>query len=89
VAIESREGQLIAVVQGQYPDNCSQLGRPSQAIEGNIISVTLPLAPSAAETGCEQVATPFTIQLQLDITSLTPGDYALTINGVEAGFTLQ
>ncbi len=84
VSTESREGSYAAVVEGQFPDACSQVGATVQTVEGDIIRVGVLLAPPDPEMMCAQMLTPFTETVPLNTEGLAPGEYEVRVNGVPA-----
>jgi hypothetical protein len=79
VAVEQRENQSYAVVQGYYPDPCTSISSVEQIAEGNTIHITL-LTDRPADLMCAAVLTPFTIDVLLTTGSLGPGEYSVIVN---------
>ena len=84
VTIEQRDGGTVAVVQGEHPDACAQVGPSIQTVEGDTIKVGLALAPTSPDMICAQVITPYTEVVPLDTRGLPPGSYQANVNGVSA-----
>jgi hypothetical protein len=86
--LESFPVQVNAIARGQLPDaGCTTIAGVSQSRSGNTFTVTLTtkVDPNAM---CSQVITPFEYVIPLDVSSLLPAQYILTVNGVEASFEL-
>jgi hypothetical protein len=84
VAIEQRDGVTVAVVQGEHPNACAQVGPSIQTVEGDTVKVGLVLAPTPPDMMCAQVITPYTEVIPLDTRGLSPGTYQANVNGVTA-----
>jgi hypothetical protein len=89
VEVELRESspvQVVANIKGELGDGCMSLGEITQRREGNLIEISVPAVHSGAEV-C-------TMQLQLIDESIqlegpfAPGDYTLSVNGVETQFSV-
>lgn len=79
VNVELRDGEYYAVIEGSFPDACTQLGAVEQTLEGISISLTVGGARPAGMV-CAQVLTPFTEEILLDTEGLAPGEYAIVVN---------
>jgi hypothetical protein len=84
VTIQQREGVPVAVVQGEHPDACAQIGAAVQTVENDTIKVGLVLEPTPPDLICAQVITPFTEVVPLDTSGLSAGSYVVNANGVTA-----
>lgn len=84
VTTESREGTYTAVIEGQYPDACGEIGSTIQTVDGNTIRVGVLLAPPDPDMMCAQMLTPYTEEVPLDTEGLPPGQYEVQVNGVPA-----
>lgn len=84
VTAESREGTYTAVIEGEFPDACGEIGATVQTVEGDTIRVGVLMAPPDPDMMCAQVITPFTAEVPLDTAGLEPGEYEVRVNGVPA-----
>ncbi|MCP4164535.1 MAG: META domain-containing protein [Chloroflexi bacterium] len=87
VAIEARDGQDIAVVQGENSDACPRAYVSEQTVDGAAITIEM-LSIKPVDVMCAQMITPFTEEIVIDASGLEPGDYSVTVNGVEANEVL-
>ncbi len=83
VAIEARDGQDIAVVQGENPDACPRTYVSEQTADGDAITIEM-LSIKPVDVMCAQMLTPFSEEIVIDTSGLESGDYSVTVNGVEA-----
>jgi hypothetical protein len=89
VAVEQRDNQGYAVVQGNYPDPCTSISSVEQSAEGNTIRITL-LTDRPADLMCAAVLTPFTVDILLTTGGLGPGEYSVIVNeGPSTTFVLE
>ncbi len=88
VTVQPRDEGYVAVVQGEHPDACMQLGLTSQTVKDGKIEVGLLQAAPDPNAVCAQVITPFNEEVPLDVSGLTMGTYTVTVNGVAAELTL-
>lgn len=84
VSAESREGTYTAVIEGEFPDACGEIGATVQTVEGDTIRVGVLMAPPDPNMMCAQALTPFTAEVPLDTQGLEPGQYEVRVNGVPA-----
>ncbi len=84
VSTESREGMYAAVIEGQFPDACSQIGSTIQTVEGDTIRVGVLMAAPDPDMMCAQMLTNFTETVPLNTEGLEPGEYEVRVNGVPA-----
>lgn len=86
--LESYPLQVNAIARGYLPDaGCTTISSVSQIREGNIFRVTIKTQNDPLAL-CAQVLTPFEQVIPLEVGSLLPGRYIVSINGVEAYFDL-
>lgn len=88
VRIENRRGQFVALVQGELPNVCTQIGQVTQEIKGEVIEVTVRLTPPQEGVVCIQVVAPYTKEIPLDTNGLRAGEYAVAVNGFVVPLTL-
>jgi hypothetical protein len=86
IAVEERDGQYIAIIEGDLPDACSEICGHEQTVSGNTINIDI-YSINPEDTMCAQVLTPFDVELQLDIAGLEAGQYTLTLNETHAETT--
>ena len=86
VILESFPLQVMAAVNGNLPDGCTEIYDSHVERTDNAFSVTLTTArPTDAE--CTEALVPYQENIPLDVYGLPAGDYTVTVNGVSAGFT--
>jgi uncharacterized protein YgiM (DUF1202 family) len=84
--LQSQPFQVNAIVRGQLPDaGCTTISSVNQVLSGNTIMVTLSTATDPVAL-CAQVLTPFEQIVALDVSSLSPGQYKVSVNGIEKSF---
>lgn len=88
VTVEARDDGYVAVIQGEHPDACAQLGASTQTAGEDGIQIALLQAPADPNTMCAQVITPFTVETPLDVSDLPDGAYTVTVNDVPAELTV-
>jgi len=76
------------VVQGEFGDLCSEVGRVTQARTTKGLSVGVYVVRPLA-VACGAALRPFEIEVPLDITSLDVGEYEVTVNGVQGQISLK
>lgn len=84
VTVEARDDGYVAVIQGEHPDACTQLGATAQTAGEEGIRIALLQAPADPNIMCAQVITPFTVETPLDVSDLPDGIYTVTVNDVPA-----
>lgn len=84
VSVEQRDGEYVAVVEGQFRDACGEIGATVQTVQDDTIRVGTLLAPTPPDMMCAQVITPFTETIPLDTSGLPPGEYQVSVNSVTA-----
>ncbi|MGW8319880.1 MAG: hypothetical protein ACWGPS_11585 [Candidatus Promineifilaceae bacterium] len=91
VAIEVGVGSPIPVdivASGTWPELCAQLARVDQKIEGFQIEVSLYTTPAQPNCPPDYVGLPFRIAIPINVVEMSEGDYTVTVNGVQASFSL-
>jgi hypothetical protein len=90
IQVEERDGQYIAIIQGDMPDACSEVCGYEQTSSGNTINIDV-YSSNPEDQMCAQVLTPFNAEVQLDIDGLEAGQYTLTLNEThaETTFTME
>src|ERR671913_166374 len=84
--LQSQPFQVNAIVRGQLPDaGCTTISSVNQVLNGNTNMVTLSTATDPVAL-CTQVLTPFEQIVALDVSSLSPGQYKVSVNGIEKSF---
>ena len=86
VEVEERDGEYVAIVQGDFPDSCSTICGIEQEVEGDTININL-YSERPEELVCSSMLTPFVEEVLLDTEGLDPGEYTVTINGHHATTT--
>jgi hypothetical protein len=85
--LESFPVRVQAVARGNHPDGCTHIADASQVRDGSRITVTLTTA-RAPDALCTMMLVPFEEVIDLNMQGLRKGNYTVTVNGVEAAFTL-
>lgn len=86
--VQSMDGaELTALVKGALPDGCARLGDAAVTPGGSLIVVILPVSRDSAAKNCGGAA-PYERAIPLG-SNLPPGQYTVSVNGVQATFTLQ
>ncbi|PJE75883.1 hypothetical protein COV04_02985 [Candidatus Uhrbacteria bacterium CG10_big_fil_rev_8_21_14_0_10_48_11] len=85
--LESFPVQIQLAVAGNLADGCTKLAEAKIDKSGNHFTVTLPTT-RAADVFCTQALVPFTKNISLPVVGLSKGDYTVSVNGVDASFTL-
>jgi hypothetical protein len=88
VTVEARDDGYVAVIRGEHPDACAQLGASTQTAGEDGIQIALLQTPADPNTMCAQVITPFTVEKPLDVSGLPEGTYTVTVNDVRAELTV-
>lgn len=85
---ETAYGEVEAVVTGNYPAACDQLGKVEQSVEGDTIAITMCSARPPGAMCAEQL-TPFVETLAIDTEGLDAGTYTVDVNGVATTLTIE
>ena len=86
--MESFPPQLRALVRGDLPDGCTEISHSEQTREGNVIRVDL-FTRRPADAICTQALVRYEESIPVEILGLPAGDYGVSVNGVEASFSLD
>jgi hypothetical protein len=87
VEVESRDGAYYATISGSLADSCTEVTDFTTEVDGSSVMLTA-VASKPADAICAQVLTPFEETVPLDTSDLGPGEYSLSIDGVETSFTI-
>ena len=90
IEVEERSEGYVLLVEGDYPDACSEICGSVQTVEGNEINIDL-FSTRPKGVVCAQMLTPFDAEVVLDTEGLDPGTYTVSLNEdhAEATFTLR
>ena len=86
--MESFPMQMRALVRGDLPDGCTEISHSGQTTEGNVIRIDL-FTRRPAGAICTQALVRYEENILVDILGLPAGDYVVSVNGVEASFSLD
>ena len=87
VVVEFQGNHYYAIVNGFYPDSCTQISEVQQEIGGSTFKLTLSTA-KPGDLMCAQMLTEFQVSLLLETGGLLPGEYAVEVNERTTNFTL-
>ena len=87
VVVEFQGNHYYAIVNGFYPDSCTQISEVQQEVEGSTFNLTLSTA-KPSDLMCAQMITEFQVSLLLETGGLLPGEYAVEVNERFTNFTL-
>ena len=79
--------QYDAVVTGQLPDGCTEIGRTTQRVMGKTIRITM-YTRRPEDAMCSMAVQPFEEIVPLDVEGLVAGQYVVEVNGVTTTFNL-
>ncbi len=86
VTVEERDGQYVAVIEGNLAESCTTIESVDQAVADGTIALTFnAVRPTGAV--CAQALTPFTEEVVLDTEGLEPGDYIVDVDAGQATTT--
>lgn len=90
VVVEERDGEYVAIIEGNSPDSCSTVDSVEQTVDGNTIDLTIS-AVKPSGVLCAQVLTPFTEEVVLETEGLEPGEYTVNVDEGQAttSFTIS
>ena len=86
--LESFPLQMNAIVRGNLPDGCSEISHYEQTTDGNVIRIDL-YTRRPADAICTLALVAYEERIPVDILGLPAGEYVVSVNGVEASFTLS
>jgi inhibitor of cysteine peptidase len=87
VVVDFRDNHYYAVVNGFYPDSCTQISDVQQEVNGEKFKILLSTS-RPGDLMCAQMLTEFEITLLLETGGLLPGQYTVEVNGRSTIFTL-
>ena len=87
VVVEFQGNHYYAIVNGFYPDSCTQISEVQQEVDGSTFNLTLSTA-KPSDLMCAQMLTEFQVSLLLETGGLLPGEYAVDVNERSTNFTL-
>lgn len=74
--------QVIATIEGNLPDGCSELSEITQEVQGDRILIRV-MTRRPVDAMCTEALVPFTETYQLDLKGVASGTYTVDVNGVE------
>jgi inhibitor of cysteine peptidase len=86
--MESFPLQMSALVRGNLPDGCTEISHSEQTREEDVIRIDL-FTRRPADAICTQVLVAYEESVRVDILGLPAGEYVVSVNGVEASFSLD
>jgi len=89
VSIEIGQGAPIpveAVINGEWPDPCTQLAEVRQSVDGARFEINLMASPAQPDCPHDSNGLPFRLALPLNMVSMPVGAYTVVVNGVQAAF---
>lgn len=88
--VESFPVQVIAVVEGTFPDTCSEIdGIDVGEMDADGVMLVTLSAARPADQVCAQAVTPFQQRFELPVQGLSAGTYTLNVNGLTESFELE
>lgn len=81
---EQGDGAYVAVVDGNYPSACAELGAVGRSVEGDTLVIRM-CSVEPADVACAQQLTPFTETLPIVTDDLAPGTYTVVVNEQSQG----
>jgi hypothetical protein len=87
VVVETINEHQYAVVNGTYPDPCTRISEINQDVDGNRFVISLS-TDKPDDLVCAMMLASYEVTLLLETGGLTPGEYRVEINGVEASFSI-
>jgi hypothetical protein len=91
LAIEEREGEFVAVIEGNLPDSCTSIEGIEQSLGEATFGVSIAINIIAVKpegVDCTQELIPFSEEVILNIEGLEAGDYPVIVNDGLATETL-
>mmetsp|Transcript_1030 Transcript_1030/g.2516 ORF Transcript_1030/g.2516 Transcript_1030/m.2516 type:complete len:111 (-) Transcript_1030:4915-5247(-) len=79
-------GTLNVAISGYLPDPSYSLEAPTYRVEGNVITAELTMHHEDCMAAC--VIVDYNTSLSVDLHDKAPGDYRVSVNGVEASFSI-
>lgn len=87
IIMERLPSDVGAIVSGNLPDGCTELGEAQVTREGNTFRVVLPTTRDP-EAMCTMALVPFELAIPLETLGLQAGVYTVEVNGVTTTFEL-
>lgn len=87
--LESQPVQVELLVSGYLPDGCTQIGLVRQFLELDARRVRVELYTVRSGDACTDAIVSFEKRISAPAAGLPAGAYTVTVNGVEASFTLE
>ena len=87
--LESMPVQVQVLVSGFKSVPCVDLLEPGVDVQGNTFQIVLAETVLGPAESCIAVTDPFETLVALPVNGLSAGDYIVTVNGMESGFTLE
>jgi hypothetical protein len=89
VSVVQRQDHYYAVINGFYPDPCTQISSVEQVVDEGTISITL-RTERPPDLLCATMLTPFVVDILLTTGSLLPQEYSVVVNdGPSTTFSLE
>jgi inhibitor of cysteine peptidase len=88
IKMERLPASVGAIVSGNLPDGCTELGEAVVTHEGNTFLVELPTTRDP-DAMCTMALVPFQVAIPLDVLGLPAGTYTVDVNGVTDTFTFE
>jgi hypothetical protein len=86
VTVEERDGQYVAIIQGNLPDSCTTIESIDQQVNDSTIELTIN-AVRPSDLMCATALVPFSEEVVLETEGLEPGEYTVDVNGGQATTT--
>lgn len=87
--LESNPVQVIVTVEGDLSVPCVNLEQPGVYREGDTFHIVLAETPLDPLALCAQVLVEYEVEVELGVSGLDAGEYAVNVNGEAATFTLD
>jgi inhibitor of cysteine peptidase len=87
VRVDFRENHYYAIVDGFYPDSCTQINDVQQEVNGNAFEFRLSTG-KPDDLMCAQMLTQYEVALLLETGGLLPGEYSVDVNERSTNFIL-
>lgn len=86
VLVEERNGEYVAIIEGNLPDACSTIDSVSQTVDGTTIELSIS-AIKPSDVLCAQELTPVSEEVVLETEGLEPGEYDVDVDEGQATTT--
>lgn len=74
---------FVVTAEGTLPDACTEIGDIEQEIDGDTIRITIN-TERQRDLMCAQVISEFSVDIEIDTTGLSAGEYQIDVNGITA-----